>query len=101
MSATMTMEPPRRKRMPLVIEDMTGQVRHNVEADPDMPVAQFVQDAEVQLRLPEIDASGRQVRYGARTSDGDVLNPTDRLGDVVRPDGRVTLTKAVTAGLSI
>jgi hypothetical protein len=101
MSATMTLERESVAPLTLEIEDLTGQVRHRVQADPRMHVAEFVQGAEQQLHLPEIDASGRPVRYGARSSDGDVLNPTDRLGDVVRPGAVVTLTKSVTAGRSI
>ena len=50
------------------------------------------------VHLPDIDASGRPVRYGARTSRGDVLNFTDRVGDVLEEGDVITLTKNVTAG---
>ena len=38
------------------------------------------------------------VRYGARTPDGDMLNPTDQVGDVLEDEQVVTLTTSVTAG---
>ena len=89
MSATMTLE----------VEDFTGQVRRrarNIHSDEH--VGDLVNNLTEQLHLPDIDASGRPVRYGARTSRGDVLNFTDRVGDVLEEGEVITLTKNVTAG---
>lgn len=61
-------------------------------------MGEFVSSISQQLRLPEQDAQGRPILYGARSSGGDVLNASDRMGDVVEEDELVTLTKNVTAG---
>jgi len=82
----------------LEIEDFTGQIRHRAQADGDMPVSEFLFSAQESLQLPDVDASGRPVIYGARSSRGEALNPSDRLGDVIEPGEVVTLTKNVTAG---
>lgn len=89
MSATMTFE----------IEDFTGNVRRRARQVPsDVTVGELVEGYTKQLKLPEVDAQGRPVLYGARTSSGDTLNSSDRIGDVVVEDEVVTLTKSVTAG---
>ena len=89
MSATMTLE----------VEDFTGQLKRrakNVRRDDQ--VGDLVTNLAQKLHLPDIDAGGRPVRYGARTSRGDVLNYTDRVGDVLEEGEIITLTKNVTAG---
>jgi hypothetical protein len=89
MSATMTLE----------IEDFTGQVtRRATGVDSDEQVGDLVINLAQELHLPDIDASGRPVQYGARSSRGDVLNFTDRVGDVLEEGDTITLTKSVTAG---
>ena len=89
MSATMTLE----------VEDFTGQVKRRAKGvHSDEQVGDLVNNLSQQLHLPDIDASGRPVRYGARTSRGDVLNFTDRVGDVLEEGDVITLTKNVTAG---
>ena len=89
MSAPMTFE----------IEDFTGSVRRRARDVPsDVTVGDLVAGYTRQLKLPEVDAQGRPVLYGARTSAGETLNSSDRLGDVLVDDEVVTLTKSVTAG---
>lgn len=83
----------------LELEDFTGQIKRRARnIDADMTVGDLVAGAAQQLHLPDIDASGRSVLYGARTSHGDTLNLTDRVGDVLKESEVVTLTKSVTAG---
>jgi hypothetical protein len=89
MSATLSLE----------IEDFTGQVRRRVRDVPrDITVGELVSGYTRQMHLPEVDASGRPVLYGASSSRGEVLNSTDQLGDVLADEDVVTLTKSVTAG---
>jgi hypothetical protein len=89
MSATMTLE----------VEDFTGHVRRRASGVPrDATISDFVAALSRQMQLPDLDSQGRPILYGARTRDGDVLNATDRLGDVVQDEAVVQLTKTVTAG---
>lgn len=82
----------------LELEDFTGQIKRRARnIHPDMTVGDLVAGAAQQLHLPDIDASGRSVLYGA-TSQGESLNLTDRVGDVLTDNDVVTLTKSVTAG---
>lgn len=83
--------------MEVEIEDMTGQIRRRVRAPRDMPVAEFVSDAQRALNQPDEDG-GQSVLYGARSSRGEALNPTDRVGDVLTERETVTITRSVTAG---
>lgn len=88
-----------RDTMTLEVEDITGQVRRRAGGIPrDVTVGEFVSGISSELDLPDQDAQGRPILYGARSSSGDVLNLTDRLGDVLRENEVVTLTKSVTAG---
>jgi hypothetical protein len=82
----------------LEVEDFTGQMRHRAKIPKDVTVGEFVAAVSEQLKLPEQDAQGRPVIYGARTAHGDLLNASDRVGDVVLDDEVVTLTKSATAG---
>lgn len=85
--------------MSLTVEDFTGQVtRRAKNVSRDGQVGELVSSLAQQLHLPEIDASGRPVRYGARSGRGEVLNYSDRIGDVLEEDDVITLTKSVTAG---
>ena len=79
------------------IEDMTGQVRRKVRAPRDMPMSDFVADAQRALSQPD-EEDGQAVLYGARSSRGEVLNPTDRVGDILDEHETVTITRNVTAG---
>jgi hypothetical protein len=89
MSATMTLE----------VEDFTGQIKRRAKnVHSEEQVGDLVTNLAQQLHLPDIDAGGRPVRYGARTSRGDTLNFTDRVGDVLEEGDVITLTKNVTAG---
>ncbi|MGD9714334.1 MAG: hypothetical protein AB7V46_20070 [Thermomicrobiales bacterium] len=81
------------------VEDFTGSVRRRASGIPkDATVAELVNSLAEQLHLEQQDANGRPVIYGAQSADGFVLNPSDRVGDVLRQDEVVRLTKSVTAG---
>jgi hypothetical protein len=81
------------------VEDFTGSVRRRAGGVPkDATVAELLGSLAEQMHLEQQDANGRPVIYGAQTADGVVLNPGDRIGDVLRQDDVVRLTKSVTAG---
>ena len=85
--------------MTLEVEDFTGQLRRRAGDIPrKATVNDLVESLRSELQLPDHDAQGRPIQYAALTSDGEVLNATDQLGDVVEDDDVVTLTKSVTAG---
>jgi hypothetical protein len=88
MSATLT----------LTFEDHTGQRYRASEIPSDALVTDVLHAVTGDLFLPGIDDDGRPVAYHATTDDGLVLNPSDRIGDVVRTDQTVNLSKTVTAG---
>jgi hypothetical protein len=88
MSATLT----------LTFEDFTGQRIRASEIPPDSLVNDVLQEVTGDLCLRDIDDDGRPVAYHATTDDGVVLNPSDRIGDLVRDEQIVNLTKTVTAG---
>ena len=92
MSATISIE----------VEDFTGQVRRRAPAGPrDARVSELVERLRQTLHLPEVDASGRPVLYGARDRRGNALNSSDMVGDVLEEDDLMTITKNVTAGLGV
>lgn len=81
------------------VVDQVGHVRRRARRVPkDATVSELVTNFARDLALAEIDADGHPVLYGARSSRGDVLNGSDRLGDVIEQDEVVTLTRSVTAG---
>ncbi len=81
------------------VEDMTGNLNKRAAGIPrDASIDELIASLSHALGMPEMDAQGNPILYGLRTSDGDPLNPTDRVGDVLQPDDTVTLTKSVTAG---
>jgi len=85
--------------MTLEVEDFVGQTRRRASGIPrDADVGSVVSTLSQQLNLPDQDAAGQPILYGARTSEGDVLNPSDRIGDVVEDKATISLTKSVTAG---
>jgi hypothetical protein len=88
MSATLTLN----------FEDYTGQRIRASEIQPDTLVNEVLHAVTGDLILPDIDDDGRPVAYHATTDDGVVLNPSDRIGDLVRDEQTVNLTKTVTAG---
>ena len=91
MSATATLD--------FEVEDFTGTARFQArEIAPEITVGEFIDKYSRLLDLPQQDGEGRQILYGAIGHYGDVLNSTDLLGDVIRPDDVVVLTKTVTAG---
>jgi hypothetical protein len=84
--------------MTLEVEDFTGQIRRRASGIPrDATINDLVESVRSEMQLPEQDAQGRPVVYGA-TARGTVLNPTDHVGDVLDDQEVVTLTKSVTAG---
>ena len=85
--------------MTLEVEDFTGQVRRRASAIPrTASVNDLVESIQGEMQLPDQDAQGRPIQYGALTSRGEMLNATDQLGDVLEDEEVVTLTKSVTAG---
>lgn len=89
MSATLT----------FFVEDFTGQVRRRVPGVPrDVTWDAVINGSARELNLPDVDASGRPIQYGARTSRGEALNRSDQVGDGIEENEVVTLTKSVTAG---
>ena len=81
------------------VEDMTGNLKRRAAGIPrDASIDELIASLSRALGLPQMDAQGHPILYGLRTFDGDPLNPTDRIGDVLQPDDTVTLTKSVTAG---
>src|SRR3990172_12886142 len=83
----------------LDVEDFPGSVRRRASGIPkDATISELVGSLADQLHLEQQDANGRPVLYGAQSADGFVLNPSDRVGDVLRQDDVVRLTKSVTAG---
>ena len=85
--------------MTLEVEDFTGQVRRRASAVPrTASVNDLVESIQGEMQLPDQDAQGRPIQYGALTSRGEMLNATDQLGDVLEDEEVVTLTKSVTAG---
>ena len=85
--------------MTLEVEDFNGQVRRKANGIPrTATVNDLVESVTTQMQLPEEDSQGRQILYGARTADGNMLNPTEQVGDVLQDEEVVTLTTSVTAG---
>lgn len=85
--------------MTLDVEDFTGQVRQRAAGIPrTATVSDLIDSIRSELQLPDQDAQGHPIQYGALTSRGDMLNATDQLGDVLDDEEVVTLTKSVTAG---
>ncbi len=85
--------------MTLEVEDFTGQMRRRARGIPrTATVSELVDSVRSGLQLPDQDAQGRPIQYGALTAGGEMLNPTDEVGDVLDNDELVTLTKSVTAG---
>ena len=85
--------------MTLDVEDFTGQVRRRARGIPrSATVNDLVDSVRSEMQLPDQDAQGRPIQYGAMSSQGDMLNATDQLGEVLENEQVVTLTKSVTAG---
>ena len=85
--------------MALEVEDFTSQVRRRANNIPrTATVDDLIDSIRGEMQLPDQDVQGRPIQYGALNADGDLLNATDRLGDVLKDQEVVTLTKSVTAG---
>lgn len=85
--------------MTLEVEDFTAQVRRRASGIPrTATVDDLIDSVRGEMQLPDQDAHGRPIQYGALSPTGDLLNATDRLGDVLDDQEVVTLTKSVTAG---
>ncbi len=85
--------------MTLDVEDFSSQVRRRARNIPrSATVDDLIESIRGDMQLPEQDAQGRPVQYGALSARGDVLNATDRIGDVLENEEVVSLTKSVTAG---
>lgn len=85
--------------MTLEVEDFTGQVRRRARGIPrSATVSELVDSLRGEMQLPDQDAQGRPIQYGALTAHGEMLNATDQLGEVLEDEQTITLTKSVTAG---
>jgi hypothetical protein len=85
--------------MTLEVEDFTGQVRRRSSGIPrNATVSDLVDSIRSEMQLPDQDAQGRPIHYGVVSSRNEMLNATDRLGDMLEDKEVVTLTKSVTAG---
>ena len=85
--------------MTLDVEDFTGQMRRRASGIPrTATVSDLVDSIRGEMQLPDQDAQGRPIQYGALTSSGEMLNATDEVGDVLEDEEVVTLAKSVTAG---
>jgi hypothetical protein len=85
--------------MTLDVEDFTSQVRRRATGIPRAAlVGDLVESIRSEMQLPDQDAQGRPIQYGALTSGGEMLNPTDQVGDVLKEEEVITLAKSVTAG---
>ena len=60
--------------MNLYVEDFVGQARRRATGIPrDATVGDVVTNLSQQLDLPQQDAQGRPILYGARSAEGDVF----------------------------
>ena len=85
--------------MSLEVEDFTAQGRRRAGNIPrDATVDDLIDSIRGEMQLPDHDAQGRPIQYGALSPSGELLNATDRLGEVLEDEEVVTLTKSVTAG---
>lgn len=85
--------------MTVEVEDFTGQVRRRAGGIPrNATVSDLVESIQHDMQLPDQDAQGRPILYGAATAHGQMLNATDLVGEVLDDEEVVTLTKSVTAG---
>ena len=85
--------------MTVEVEDFTGQVRRRATGIPrSATVSDLIESIRGRMQLPDQDAQGRPIQYGALAARGEMLNATDQLGDVLVDDEVITLTKSVTAG---
>ena len=90
MSATATLD--------LTLEDFSGQVRRRVRKVPtDALMGEFLESVVEQLDLPDTDAEGRGITYGARVQGSSVAE-SERIGEVLENEDVVTLMPNVTAG---
>ncbi len=85
--------------MVLEVEDFNGQVRRRASGIPrEATVNDLIESVRGEMSLPEQDSQGRPILYGARTTNGEMLNPTEQVGDVLQDEDVITLTTSVTAG---
>ena len=81
------------------VQEMSGAITRRAAGIPrNATIGELVESLSVAMGLPYKDAHDRPVLYGARTIDGDVLNPSDRVGDVLHQDDTIFFTQSVTAG---
>ena len=85
--------------MSVKVQDFTGQISYRASEIPrTASVYELLESISGEIQLPNRDAQGRPILYGARSANGEMLNPTDLVGDVLQDEEEVTLTKSVTAG---
>jgi hypothetical protein len=82
----------------VTVEDFTSSARREASNVPaDATVGDFVEAVSRLMLLPQQE-DGRPITYGAQTVDGEVLNGSERVGDVLDDRAVVQLTRNVTAG---
>jgi len=65
-------------------------------------IAEFVKTMLGRMRLVGTDHEGRPLTYRARLSrEGRLLNPSERVGDALRPDDEVIIAPRIDAGLPV
>ncbi len=80
--------------------DVTGQRRVRARRVPmDSSMGTLVQELLPQLRLPQLDSSGRTLTYHARVERlGRHAHSSEVVGDVLLPNDQITLHPNVDAG---
>jgi hypothetical protein len=62
-------------------------------------IAEFVKSMLGRMRLIDRDADGQPLLYRARLArEGRLLNPSERVGDALRPDDEIVIAPRIDAG---
>ena len=82
--------------------DLSGQRFDISQAPADASVGEVVQSLVRLLSLTQLDADGQPIAYEARLerggSEGVLLRPADRVGDVLKEADRVRVQPSIEAG---
>lgn len=88
----------------LKAQDVSGQKRAEVKGPVDALVQDFIRSCLSSMSLPDNDVENRPLNYrafrlfGESEGEGEHLNASDRVGDVLQEDDTVVLQPDVTAG---
>lgn len=88
--------------IPLEISDVSGQKVFSVANAPtDNTVGELVHEMIAKMNLPQNDASGAPLTYQARSErEGRHLHASERIGDALQREDRLTLQPNIDAGMS-